>query len=126
MADMNKVMLIGNLTRDPELRFLASGQAMAKLGLAVNRRWKDKDGREQKEVTFFNLVAFEKQAETLAKFCKRGHRLFIDGRLTARTVTNDKGETRTFHDIRIDDFQFLTPSAKAGSGESTETDTEVE
>lgn len=108
MASLNKVMLIGALTRDPEMRFLANGDAMCRLGLAVNRVWTDKQGRRQEEASFFNLVAFGKRAEILSKYCKKGHRLFVDGRLNARTVTNDKGETRTFHDVQVEGFQFLT------------------
>ena len=103
----SKVMLIGNLTRDPELRILASGQAMTRLGIAVSRKFRDKDGVLREEATFLNLVAFEKRAETLARYAKKGSRLFVDGRLTARTVQNDRGESRTFHDIVVEGFQFL-------------------
>ena len=108
MASLNRVMLIGNLTRDPEIRYLANGQPMARIGLAVSRSWKTKDGKTQESVSFFNLVAFEKRAEILAKHTRKGHRLFVEGELQARTVTNDKGEQRTFHDIRVNGFQFLT------------------
>lgn len=114
MASFNKVLLVGNLTRDPEMRALAAGGQMARLGLAVNRRWTDKEGAKREEANFFNLVAYDKQAETLGKFAKKGNRMLIDGALSARTVTNDKGEHRTFHDIRVRDFQFLDSAPKDG------------
>lgn len=109
----SKVMMVGNLTRDPEIRVLASGQQMCRLGIAVNRVFRDKDGNKREEASFFNLVAFEKRAETLAKYAKKGCRIFVDGRLTARTVQNDRGESRTFHDIVVEGFQFLGGEAKA-------------
>ena len=126
MASLNKIMLIGNLTRDPELRYLASGKAMTRMGLAVNRTWTDKDGKRQEEASFFNLVAFDKRAETLAKYSKKGDRLFVEGRLDARTVTNDKGETHTYHDININEFQFLNSKrdgeSKPAQGKTTDDD----
>jgi single-strand DNA-binding protein len=105
-------MLVGNLTRDPETRMLASGQQMARLGIAVNRVYKDKEGKRCEEANFFNLVAFEKRAEALSRFARKGSLLFVDGRLGARTVQNDRGESRTFHDIVIEGFQFLSPASR--------------
>jgi single-strand DNA-binding protein len=105
-------MLVGNLTRDPELRTLASGQLMVRLGIAVNRKYRDKDGALREEASFFNLVAFEKRAETLGRYAKKGARIFVDGRLQARTVQNDRGESRTFHDIVVEGFQFLDATVK--------------
>ena len=117
MASLNKVMLIGNLTRDPETRVLAGGGSMTRFSLALNRTWKDKAGEKQEEVTFVNCVAFEKRAETLAQYCKKGHRLFVEGRLSVRAVTNEAGEKRTFTDINVSDFQFLTAKGD-GSGKT--------
>ena len=108
MASFNKVMLVGNLTRDPETRMLANGQQMAKMGIAVNRVYKDKEGQRHEEADFFNLVAFEKRAETLGRFARKGSLLFVDGRLGSRTVQNDRGESRTFHDIVVEGFRFLS------------------
>ena len=103
----SKTLLVGILTRDPETRMLASGQQMTRLGIAVNRRYRDKDGALREEASFFNLVAFEKRAECLAKYGHKGQRIFVDGRLSARTVQNDRGESRTFHDIVVEGFQIL-------------------
>ena len=108
---LNKVLLVGNLTRDPEMRQLAPGRLMVRMGMAVNRQWVDKDGNKCEEASFFNIVAHEEKAEILVKYAKKGRRLFIEGRLTARTVTNDKGETRTYHDITVCEFQFLDRKA---------------
>jgi single-strand DNA-binding protein len=99
---------------------LPSGQAMTQLGIAVNRTWRDKDGSQQEEVSYFNLVAFDKRAETLGKYARKGNRMFVDGRLRARTVQNDKGESRTFHDVVVEEFQFLGGTAKASEAETAD------
>ncbi|MBI4870597.1 MAG: single-stranded DNA-binding protein [Candidatus Riflebacteria bacterium] len=115
MGSLNRVMLIGNLTRDPEMRTLPTGAAMALTGIAVNRTYTDRQGNRKDEPTFLNLVAFEKRAEILGKFAKKGRPLFIDGRLRARTVQNDKGESRTFHDVLVEGIQFLDSSRGGGT-----------
>lgn len=119
MASLNKIMLIGNLTRDPELRYLPGGAPCAKVGIAVTRTWSDSKGDRQEEVSSFNVTAFDKRAELLAKYAKKGNRMFIEGRLSARTVTNDKGETRTFHDIILGDFQFLSTASADGANSAS-------
>lgn len=113
----SKVMLVGNLTRDPETRVLASGEPMCRLGIAVNRAWRNRDGQRHEEASFFNLVAYAKQAECLAKHAKKGSRIFVDGRLAARTVQNDRGESRTFTDVVVEGFQFLGGTRKAPDAE---------
>ncbi|MBI4869470.1 MAG: single-stranded DNA-binding protein [Candidatus Wallbacteria bacterium] len=125
MASLNRVMLIGNLTRDPEVRMLATGKQMTRLGMAVNRTWRDKEGQRREDVTFFNLTAFDRQAEMISKYARKGQRLFVDGRLQARTVTNDKGEARTFHDVRVRDYQFLD-GTKDGAAKPGPDDSEDE
>jgi single-strand DNA-binding protein len=81
MANFNKVFLIGNLTRDPELRYTPKGTAVAKLGIAVNRTWRSETGEQREEVTFVDVDAFGKQAETLGQYMKKGRPLMIEGRL---------------------------------------------
>ena len=119
--NFSKVMLIGVLTCDPETRTLATDRAMTRLGIAVTRKFKDSRGHVQEETTFLNVVAYGKSAETLARYGKKGTRLFVDGRLSARTVQNDRGESRTFHDIVVEGFQFLdggkTSAEKPADGE---------
>lgn len=82
MASYNKVILIGNLTRDPELRYTQKGTAIAKIGIAVNRVWRDEAGAQHEEVTFVDVEAFNKQAETLGQYMKKGRPIMIEGRLS--------------------------------------------
>ena len=81
MLEMNKVMLIGNLTRDPELSYLANGTALAKLGLAVNRRYKDRNGEYQEDTAFVDIDTWAKQAEFCSKYLQKGRRVYVEGRL---------------------------------------------
>jgi len=81
MASFNKVILLGNLTRDPEMRMTPSGQAICKFALAVNRSYTGQDGQKKEEVTFVDIDAFGKQAETIGKYCTKGGQLFVEGRL---------------------------------------------
>ena len=85
MQGFNKVILAGNLTRDPELRYTPSGLAIAKFGLAVNRRWKDQNGEQKEEVTFVDVDAFGKQAELIGQYVKKGQPLLVEGRLKLDT-----------------------------------------
>ena len=81
MQGFNKVIIAGNLTRDPELRYTPSGLAIAKFGLAVNRRWKDQSGEQKEETTFVDVDAFGKQAELIGQYLKKGRPLLVEGRL---------------------------------------------
>ena len=81
MASYNKVILLGNLTRDPELRVTPKGTAICQLGLAVNRQFKDESGATRDETTFVDIEAWGRQAETISKYCTKGKSLFIEGRL---------------------------------------------
>ena len=94
MINLNKVTLIGNITRDIEIKALPSGQSVVSFGLATNRTWKDKDGQKQEQAEFHNVVSFGKQADTINQYCKKGDQLFIEGRLQTRSwedkTTNEK------------------------------------
>src|SRR6185312_1341782 len=81
MASFNKVIIAGNLTRDPELRYTPKGTAVAKIGLAVNRTWKTETGEQKEEVTFIDVDVFGRQAEVLAHSMKKGRELLVEGRL---------------------------------------------
>jgi single-strand DNA-binding protein len=81
MASFNKVVLVGNLTRDPELRYTPKGTAIARIGIAVNRRWKTETGEQKEEVTFVDVDAFGKQAEVIGQYLKKGRPILIEGRL---------------------------------------------
>ena len=108
MASFNKVILIGNLTRDIELKYLPKGTAVCNLSLAVNRRWKNEAGDEKEDVYFAECKAFGKQAETIAQYVKKGHPLMVEGRLTREEWDDKKtGEKRSTTRIMIETFQFL-------------------
>ncbi|MCX8156147.1 MAG: single-stranded DNA-binding protein [Verrucomicrobiae bacterium] len=108
MASYNKVLLIGNLTRDPELKYTPKGTAVARLGLAVNRRWRSETGEEKEEVTFVDIDAFGRQAEVLAQYLRKGRPLFVEGRLRLDTW-EDKNTHQKRSQLRVvlEGFSFL-------------------
>ena len=108
MASYNKVILMGNLTRDPELKYLPSGSAVANVGLAVNRNWTDREsGEKREEVCFVDLEAFGRTAETMNEYLQKGRPVLIEGRLRYRTWETDDGQRRGKHDILVERFQFV-------------------
>ncbi len=106
---MNKVFLIGNLTRDPELAETASGVAVCHFAIAVNRNYTGQDGERQTD--FFNCTAWRGQAETIARFCKKGHKVAVTGSIQMRNYEDNQGVKRTAVDIIVQDVEFLTPKA---------------
>ena len=111
---LNKVLLYGNLTRDPEIRALPSGQQVANFSLATNRSFTDKEGRKQEVTEYHNVVAFARQAEVIGQYMKKGRPLFIEGRLQTRSwEAEGKKNYRT--EIVVDNFQF-GPSGAPGTG----------
>lgn len=113
MASLNKVFLMGNLTRDPELRYTPNGIAVVGLGLAVNRRYKDKAGEMKEETLFINATAWNKQAEVCNQYLKKGRPVFIEGRLQSRTWEGKDGQKRTTIDVQVERVQFLGSSRDA-------------
>jgi len=107
MANLNKVMLIGNLTRDPELRFLPSGTPVCEMGLAVNRTWTDQQGERKEQVCFVDLTAFGRQAETLGQYMRKGRPLFVEGRLDYQSWDGPDGAKRSKLKVVVENFQFL-------------------
>jgi single-strand DNA-binding protein len=103
---LNKVFLIGNLTRDPELKALPSGSKVASLSLATNRVWKDQAGARQEATEYHNLVSFGRQAENLAQYAKKGSSLFIEGRIQTRSWDGQDGKKNYRTEVIIDTFQF--------------------
>lgn len=102
---LNKVLLYGNLTRDPEIRALPSGQQVANFSIATNRVYKDKEGRKQEVVEYHNVVAFGRTAELIGQYMKKGRPLFVEGRLQTRSWESD-GRKNYRTEIVIDSFQF--------------------
>ena len=113
MSDFNKVILMGNLTKDPELRFSSEGKAIGKLRLAVNRKWKSKDGEKQNETSFFNITSFGKAAEIISQYVEKGSPLLVDGRLRSYNYETEDGDTKYGTEVIMDTFQFLPQGAKA-------------
>ncbi len=106
MANLNRVFIIGNLTRDPEVRYIPSGKAVADLGIAINRKYRTASGEDREETCFVDAVVWEKQAETVAKYLKKGSPIFIEGSLQFDQWETD-GEKRSKLRVRVDRFQFL-------------------
>ena len=107
MANLNKVFLIGNLTRDPELRSTPGGTAVANLGIAVNRRFKDSSGELKEEVCFLTVTVWDKQAEACCQYLKKGRPVFVEGVLQSRFWETKDGEKRSAIDVRAERVQFL-------------------
>ncbi len=119
---LNKVQLIGNLTRDPELRALPSGVKVASFSVATNRSWKDQDGKKQDSTEYHNIVAFSKPAELIAQYCKKGSSLYVEGRLQTRSwddKTNGEKKYRT--EIVVENFQFGPKGGDSSSAGGTRT-----
>lgn len=115
MANYNKVLLMGNLTRDVELKSIAGGQNVAKLGLAVNRKWTGQDGQLKEEVTFVDCEAWGKTAETLAKYLSKGKPVFIEGRLKLDMWEKD-GQKHSKMKVVVESFQFIDSKGGGGGG----------
>jgi len=107
MAGLNKAMLIGNLGKDPEIRYSQQGLAIVKFSIATSEQWTDKNtGDRQEKTEWHNIVAFGKQAEILEKYLSKGSKIFVEGRIQTSTYEKD-GQTRYFTEIVVANFQFL-------------------
>lgn len=116
MANFNKVLLMGNLTRDPELRYTPKGTAVATIGVAVNRRWKDETGQQREETTFVDVDSFGRTAENIGQYFKKGRPIFIEGRLRYQTWEDKQsGQKRSKLSVTMENFQFVD-SQRSGDG----------
>ena len=113
--NLNNVFLIGNLTRDPELRSLPSGQAVVNFGVATNRMWKGKDGSQQKQAEFHNIVMFGRLAEIAKQYLQKGSMVMVEGRLQTRNWEGKDGQKRTRTEIVAEAMQ-LGPRPPGGGG----------
>lgn len=108
MASYNKVILMGNLTRDPELKYLPSGMAVANLGLAVNRVWTDREsGEKREEVSFVDLEAWGRTAETMNEYLQKGSPALVEGRLRQQRWETDDGQNRSRLVVVVERFEFV-------------------
>jgi len=107
MASFNKVIILGNLTRDPSLSYTPNQTAVVEFGLATNRKWTGKDGSQKDEVCYVDCRAFGKRAENLNKYCEKGQPLLIEGRLTFHSWQQDDGLKRSKLEVVVENFSFV-------------------
>ena len=119
---LNKVMLIGNLTRDPEVRYTANGSAVATFGIATNRSWKNQDGEVQESTEFHNIVAWGKLAEICQQLLAKGRKVYIEGSLTTRNWEDEAGVTHYKTEIRVSDLIILDNKRTDGATGETSAD----
>jgi len=133
MASFNRVILLGNLTRDPELTYTPSNTAVCKFGLAANRRWKDQSGETRETVCFVDCTLFGRGAETFKQYMAKGRSVLVEGRLDYQSWTAQDGTKRSKHEVIVESFQFVggqrggegepTGAGQRGGGERTYADT---
>lgn len=114
MASFNKVILLGNLTRDPELRYLPSNTPVCEFGLAVNHRWRDREGNQREEVCFVDVSAFGRSGETINQYMSKGRPILIEGRLKLDTWTSKDGSKRSRHGVIVENFTFVGSRGDGG------------
>ncbi|MBD3380338.1 MAG: single-stranded DNA-binding protein [Candidatus Omnitrophica bacterium] len=124
-ANLNKVFLMGNLTRDPELRYVPSGTAVANFTVAVNRQYKDNTGEKKEDVSFIRVVVWGKMAEICGEYLSKGRPVLVEGRLKSRSWETPEGQKRSALDVVASNVQFLggarqdTSSSKAPAGQGS-------
>lgn len=121
--DLNKVILVGRVTKDPELKTTTSGQTVTSFGLATNRTWTDKNGQKQEQVEFHNLVLWGRTAEIAAQFSKKGAMLLIEGRLQTRTWTDRNSQERRTTEIMVERLQLGPRAAGTAAAPAKPADT---
>jgi single-strand DNA-binding protein len=115
MANFNKVILAGNLTRDPELRYTPAGKAIAKFGLAINRNWTTDTGEKREEVTFVDIDAFGRQAEVISQYLKKGRPVLVEGRLKLDQWDDKQtGQKKSRLGVILESFSFLDSGRGGG------------
>ena len=118
MANLNKVFLIGNLTRDPELRYVPSGTAVASFGLATNRTYKSSSGEKKQETCFVRVVVWGRTAEICGEYLSKGNPVFVEGRLQYRAWDSPNGEKRNTLEVQAESIQFIGRTEKAGTDQA--------
>ncbi|GAB4320062.1 MAG: single-stranded DNA-binding protein [Candidatus Zixiibacteriota bacterium] len=120
MASLNKVMLIGNLGKDPELKYTPSGHAVVTFPMATTRRWKDKDGNRQEDTQWHNVKMWGRRAEVLQQYVKKGDQLFVEGRIETRTYDDKDGNRKWFTEVVVENFEFFgSRRGDSGGGDYT-------
>ncbi len=116
---MNKIILIGNLGRDPEMSYTPNGLAVTKFSIAVTRNEKSASGERQKETDWYNITAFRQLAETCNTYLKKGNKVYVEGRISQRKYTDRNGVERISLDVILSEMENLTPRDPQGAGSSS-------
>lgn len=116
MASFNKIIMMGNLTRDPQLSYLPSQTPVVEFGLATNHKWKGQDGQMKEDICFVDCRMYGKRAEVISKYCQKGKPLMIEGRLTLDQWEAQDGSKRSKHRIFIENFTFVGSGGGGGGG----------
>lgn len=121
MKSLNKVQLIGNITRDPELKYTGTGVAVCTFTIATNRNWTTDTGEKKEEADFTRVVAWNKLAEICGQLLKKGRKVYVEGRLSTRSYQDKDGQTRYVTEVVISDMILLDSKGVSGEGVSEET-----
>ena len=117
---VNKAIIVGNLGRDPELRFTASGRAVAKFPVATSERWTDQDGQKQERTEWHNIVVWGKQAETCGQYLSKGRQVYVEGGIRTRSYDDKDGNKRYITEIVARDVRFLGGAGGGGGARSSD------
>lgn len=123
MASINKVILIGNLGNDPEVRYLPSGQPVANFNIATTEKWTGKDGNPGEKTEWHRIVVFGKQAENCKEYLKKGRQVYVEGRIQTREWDDKEGQKRRTTEIIANTVQFLGSGGGTGRGRTENADT---
>lgn len=116
-SSLNKVMIIGNVGRDPEMRYTPDGKAQAKFSVAVSRYWMNQESERKEETEWFNIVAWDKLAETCGNYVTKGQKVYVEGRLQTRMWEGQDGQKHKSVDLVARDVVFMSPKAKTAAAE---------
>ncbi len=113
---VNKVILLGNLGKDPDLRYTPSGKAVATFSLATSERWTSQDGQKQENTTWHNIVAWGKQAETIKEYLTKGRQVYLEGRIANRSYEDKEGNKKYISEVVVQNFSFVGKKPSSGNG----------
>jgi single-strand DNA-binding protein len=119
MPNLNQVMIMGNLTRDPELRYTPNNTAVANIGIAVNRKWRNQEGQSQEETTFVDCEAWGRTAEVMNEYLRKGRPVYVQGRLRLDQWQDKEGNNRSKLKVVVENFQFLDSRGGEGADEAS-------
>ena len=116
MASFNRIVLMGNLTRDPQLSYTPSNTAVCKFGLATNHKWNDREGNSREEVCFVDCTVFGRRGEVVNQYMSKGRPILVEGRLSLNQWTTPEGDKRSKHEVVVDNFTFVGSAGGGGGG----------